>query len=193
MVIFLPGCWVYKMTELCLPWTWGCPLAAFSRSARGKLWHCGQKASGESLGGKALEDKKCFVIWPLRLMDLSSDLAEWSQSEASTCSKAWTALNGLWIPSDARSLSGSGATKLPVRQSRWNVAQLRLWLHFPTPPYPTMISRWHAVSATLSSQWLVWGLDGCACGEPVPALFSQDKLDCTSSGLIKPLVSKIVT
>lgn len=55
---------------------------------------------------------------------------------------------------------------------------------------------WRAVSATLSPEWLVWGLCGSACGEPVPSSFffpPQDKLNFTSSGLIKPFVSKIVT
>lgn len=52
-----------------------------------------------------------------------------------------------------------------------------------------------AVSATLSSQWLVGGFNGCACGEPVPSPCPQspDKLNFTSSSLIKPFVSKIVT
>lgn len=81
------------------------------------------------------------------------------------------ALNRLWTPSDAHSPSGSGVTVLPGQQDRWNVAQLLLWLHFPTPPCPTMIGRWHAISATLSSQWLVWGLSGSECGEPVPSPF----------------------
>lgn len=126
---------------------------------------------------------------------ISSNLAERSHGEASTCSRPKLALNGLRIASGACSPSGSGATLLSLRQGRWNVAQLHLWLHFPTPPYPTMIGLWHAVSATLLSQWLVRDLNGRACGEPVPSpLFSpQDKLNFTSSGLIKPFVSKMVT
>lgn len=53
MGIFLQGCWVYKMTELYLPWTWGCPLLrSFQQSLGVKLWHCGLKASGETLGEK---------------------------------------------------------------------------------------------------------------------------------------------
>lgn len=95
------------------------------------------------------------------------------------------ALNGLQISSVACSPSRSGATMLSITWGRWNAAQLHLWLHFLTPPYPMMTGRWHAISATLLSQWLVWGLDGCACGEPVPSLFSQDKLNFTSSVLIK--------
>lgn len=103
------------------------------------------------------------------------------------------ALNGLRIFSVACSPSESGATVLSVRWGRWNVAELHLGLHFPTPSCPTMSSCWQAVSATLLSQWLVWGLSGGACGEPVLSFFSQDKLNFTSSGLIKSFVSKIVT
>lgn len=65
MVIFLQGCWVYKMTELCLPWTWGCPLLrSFQQSLGVKLWHCGQKASGESLRGKTSWIRKALSSGP---------------------------------------------------------------------------------------------------------------------------------
>lgn len=190
MVVYLI---VYKMAELCLPWTWGCSLLrSFQQSPGVKLGHCGQKTMGDAVG-KAFMDKKCFITWPLSLVGLNSDLAEWSHSAASMRPKAWTCSAWAPVPNDACSFSRSGTTMLSIRWSRWNVAQLHLWSHFPTPPYPTVTGLWHAISATLLSQWLVWGLSGRACGEPSPSFFCQDKFNFTSSGLIKPLVSKIVT
>ena len=103
------------------------------------------------------------------------------------------ALNRLWTPSDAHSPSGSGVTVLPGQQDRWNVARLLLWLHFPTPPYPMIIGHWHALPATLSFQWLVWVSVALSVESLSPTLFSQDKLNLASSGLIRLLVSKTVT
>lgn len=60
---------------------------------------------------------------------------------------------------------------LSTGRGRGSVAELHPWLHSPTPPYPVMMGGWRAVSATLSPEWLVWGLCGSACGEPVPSSF----------------------
>lgn len=140
------------MTELCLPWTWGCPLLrSFQQSLGVKLWHCGQKASGESLREKNLMDKKGLIFWSLSLTELCSDLASFSHSDASLCvPKPELILNGVRIPSAAGSPSGSGATVPSISGGRWNIAQLHPWLHFPTPSYPMMLSHWQAISATLS-------------------------------------------
>ena len=176
MTIFLQGCWVYKMTGLCLPWTGGCPLLrSFQQSLGIKLWHHSHKASGETLrvgvGNPPGQEMLCHLVaesYGFDIGDLSWVIAPVRPQHIP---RPGHALNRLWTPSDAHSPSGSGVTMLPGQQDRWNVARLLLWLHFPTPPYPTIIGHWHALSATLSFQWLVWGLSGSECGAPVPNPF----------------------
>lgn len=151
MVIFLQDCWVYNTTELCLPWNEGCPLLrSFQYSPRVKLWCCGRKARRESLEEKVLMDEKCFIIWSLNLTEFSSDLAAWSRSEGLTRSTAWTRSewtpDSQWCMQPLRVRGHHAANQ--TRQVECRTAAL--WLHFPTPPCPTMLARWHAVPATLS-------------------------------------------
>lgn len=146
--------------------------------------------------GKNLMDKKGLIIWSLSLTELCSDLASFFHSDASLCvPKPELILNGVRIPSAAGSPSGSGATVPSISGGRWNIAQLHPWLHFPTPSYPMMLSHWQAISATLS--YLSGFLVAVRVERLSPVLFflfsPPDKLNFTSSGVIKPFVSKTVT
>lgn len=150
MVIFLQGCWVYKMTGLCLPWTWGCRLLrSFQQSLGVMSWHSGRKASGKSLVEKTVWIRNA-LSGPWVLTEFSSGLAGLYHSQASMHSQAWTCSErapdsqGSMQPLRVR---GHCATNQSAQVECCTAAPR---LHFPTPPGPTMIGHWHAVSAALS-------------------------------------------
>ena len=119
----------------------------------------------------------------------ASDLAKWSPSGASTFAKTWTcseqALDSQWCTQPFR-VRGHRAARPAGQVECCTAAPL---VAFPTPPYPTTIGRWHAISATLSSQWLVWGLGGWvwrACPQPFSLRTSSTSLPLALSDSLFP-------